>query len=148
MERAAALVKHDHKHENSVWICELKSISDLYMETACWNSLEPRTHAVQAFLLCILPTEGSQLLQWKYQHYVLLPQNITLHKINLICFPGTWGLGLTPFPLGFHIHPSPFAEWAKGTCKRCNMSHLPTIDFSWDGTLKSKLPSFSSAQNK
>lgn len=39
-------------------------------------------------------------------------------------------------------------QWAKETCKRHNMSHPSTKDFSWDGTSECKLPSFSSAQNK
>lgn len=87
---------------------------------------------------------------------ILLPQNITGHKAIYNChcqshlnlFSWYPRAGLTPFAFGFHIHLFPFAEWAKRTCKRCNMSHLSTKDFSWVGASESKLPSFSSAQNK
>lgn len=130
------------------WICEIKSISNLYMEIALWDSLEPRTHIVKASFLCLLPTQESQLFGYiRFSREKNLPTEVPLlgltiqkyavHKAiyNYHCqshynlFSWYLRVGFNPFCSWISYSPFPFGSLSKGTCKGYNMSYLSTKDF-------------------
>lgn len=146
------------------WICEIKSISNLYMETACWNSLEPRTHIIKASLLSFLPTQDTLLGYIIFSREKSFPTEVpllgiiiqkhTVHNTIYSCdcqshhnlFSWYLRVGFNSFGSWISYSHFPFGSMSKGTWK--GMSYLSTKDFFWDATSESKLPSFPSAQNK